>query len=264
MKPIDAPKPRARVPAAEPFSLAALAQLAQSIDVADPRNLKPGELLRTLNSTPLGTVVTELKLRGHRARGGAFFETAGGKRIDLLRYIAWLAIDGRRKERRGPEVPTLKELASGAGVSERTLNTWIKRGCPRGLDRGGARLAGREHPPAQRRPAASERTAADRRRSRCSSGSTRPRPSDAEESARTKRLKRRLLQKRLMPIDQVVREAAEIFTEVRAIIESIPDAVAKEVPQQLRTRIYDVVRNKITAALKKLASLHSLGSADAA
>jgi hypothetical protein len=31
-----------------------------------------------------------------------------------------------------------------------------------------------------------------------------------------------------MPIDQVVREAAEIFTEVRAIIESIPDAVAKE------------------------------------
>jgi phage terminase Nu1 subunit (DNA packaging protein) len=263
MKPIDAPKPRARVPAAEPFSLAALAQLAQSIDVADPRNLKPGELLRTLNSTPLGTVVTELKLRGHRARGGAFFETAGGKRIDLLRYIAWLAIDGRRKERRGPEVPTLKELASAAGVSERTLNTWIKRGCPRGPIEAVLAWQAENVLPRKGGPRR-ELTAADKTQIALQQRLNEAKASDAEEGARTKRLKRRLLQRKLMPIEQAVREAAEIFTEVRSILESIPDAVAKEVPQQLRTRIYDVTRNKIAAAFKKLASLHSLGSADAA
>jgi phage terminase Nu1 subunit (DNA packaging protein) len=106
-----------------------------------------------------------------------------------------------------------------------------------------------------------ERTAADQSQIALQHRLNEAKAIDAEESARTRRVKRRLMQKRLMPIAQVVREAAEIFTEVRAIIESIPDAVAKEVPQQLRTRIYDVERNKITAALKKLASLHSLGSA---
>jgi hypothetical protein len=87
---------------------------------------------------------------------------------------------------------------------------------------------------------------------------------DAEESARTRRIKRRLLQRKLMLIAEGVREAGEIFTEMRAILESIPDAVAKECPQQLRTRIFDVARNKVTAAFKKLALLNSLGSDHAA
>jgi hypothetical protein len=174
MQPIDAHQPRAKGPAVEAALSSAAASLAPSLKVADPRNLKPGELLRTINGTPLGTVVTELKLRGHRARAGGRFEREGGKRIDLLAYIAWLAIDGRRKARRDPEgTLTLRELADGAGVSERTLNTWIGRGCPR--ERGGGEgLAAREHFAAEGRTAEGAPRPTSRR-SRCSTGSMRPR-----------------------------------------------------------------------------------------
>jgi lambda repressor-like predicted transcriptional regulator len=172
-------------------------------------------------------------------------------------------------DRRRPATPktaapaegtTLKVLAAGAEVSERTLNTWIARGCPRSSV--AAVLAWQQENILPRRggPRKDRNSPADQTQQSLQHRLNSAKADDAEEAARTKRLKRRLLQKRLMPIDQVVREAAEIFTEVRAIIESIPDAVAKEVPQQLRTRIYDVERNKITAALKKLAALHSLGS----
>ena len=61
--------------------------------MADPRNLKPGELIRTLNSTSLGRVLSEPKLRDHRERAGVRISDADGKRIDLLRYAAWLALE---------------------------------------------------------------------------------------------------------------------------------------------------------------------------
>jgi phage terminase Nu1 subunit (DNA packaging protein) len=159
---------------------------------------------------------------------------------------------------------TLKQLARGAGVSERTLNTWVGRGCPRSsvaaidawkLDNVLPRKGG---------PRKDRDGAGDQSQIALQTRLNLAKASDAEESAKSKRLKRRLLQRKLMLITEGVREAGEIFTEVRAIIESIPDAVAKECPQQLRTRIYDVARNKITAAFKKLAALNSVGSADAA
>jgi phage terminase Nu1 subunit (DNA packaging protein) len=154
----------------------------------------------------------------------------------------------------------LKDLAQGAAVSERTLNTWIARGCPRSSV--AAVLAWQQANVLPRKGGPRKTlTQTDRSQIALQHRLNEAKAKDAEEGARTKRVKRRLLQKRLMPIDQVVREAAEIFTEVRSILESVPDAVAKEVPQQLRTRAYDATRNKITAALKKLASLHSLGSA---
>lgn len=78
-------------PAPEPVLAAVAAQLAQSLDVTDPRNLKPGELIRSLNSTPLGQVLTDKKLRLHRQRAGVRISDADGKRLDLLRYAAWLA-----------------------------------------------------------------------------------------------------------------------------------------------------------------------------
>ncbi len=56
---------------------------------SNPRQLKPGETIRLLNSTPLGQVMTEKKLRQHRERGG--MRIGDGKTIDLLRYAAWLA-----------------------------------------------------------------------------------------------------------------------------------------------------------------------------
>ncbi|MGE3321533.1 MAG: terminase gpA endonuclease subunit [Phycisphaerales bacterium] len=57
----------------------------------DPRQLKPGELARLLNSTPLGEVISERQLHRHRTRAG-FGVAADGDagRVDLFRYVAWL------------------------------------------------------------------------------------------------------------------------------------------------------------------------------
>ena len=59
----------------------------------DPRQLRPGELCRLLNSTPLGEVISERQLHRHRTRAG-FRVAADGdtSRVDLFRYVAWLAV----------------------------------------------------------------------------------------------------------------------------------------------------------------------------
>jgi hypothetical protein len=54
----------------------------------DPRKLRPGELCRLLNSTPLGEVISERQLYRHRMRAG--FRVGDGRHVDLLRYVAWL------------------------------------------------------------------------------------------------------------------------------------------------------------------------------
>lgn len=54
----------------------------------DPRNLKPGELCRLLNSTSLGEVVSERQLYRHRTRAG--YRVGDDNRVDLFRYVAWL------------------------------------------------------------------------------------------------------------------------------------------------------------------------------
>ena len=54
----------------------------------DPRNLKPSELCRLLNSTDLGEVISERQLYRHRSRAG--YRIGDGRTIDLLRYSAWL------------------------------------------------------------------------------------------------------------------------------------------------------------------------------
>jgi hypothetical protein len=56
--------------------------------VADPRKLRPGELCRLLNSTPLGEVISERQLLRHRTRAG--LRIGDGQHVDLLRYIGWL------------------------------------------------------------------------------------------------------------------------------------------------------------------------------
>ncbi len=54
----------------------------------DPRNLKPNELCRLLNSTPLREVISDRQLYRHRTRAG--FHIGDGRTVDLLRYTAWL------------------------------------------------------------------------------------------------------------------------------------------------------------------------------
>ena len=54
----------------------------------DPRNMRPSDVVRLLNSTPLGPILDERQLYRHRTRAG--FRIGDGRRVDLLRYIAWL------------------------------------------------------------------------------------------------------------------------------------------------------------------------------
>lgn len=79
---------------------AAVAGARGKTTVRDPRQLKPAELCRVLNSTPLGTCINERRLYAHRSAAGtrilstvpgAGATKAKSKPIDLLRYAAWLA-----------------------------------------------------------------------------------------------------------------------------------------------------------------------------
>lgn len=69
----------------------------------DPRKLKPGELCRLLNSTPLGNVIDDRRLRSQRTRAGT--RIGDGKTIDLLRYSAWLCLQPRSNEIAGEISP---------------------------------------------------------------------------------------------------------------------------------------------------------------
>lgn len=55
---------------------------------ADPRKLRPSELCRLINSTPLGEVTSERQIYRHRQRAGS--RIGDGRTVDLLRYCAWL------------------------------------------------------------------------------------------------------------------------------------------------------------------------------
>jgi len=56
--------------------------------VLDPQQLRPTELVRLLNSTPLGEVIGERQLLRHRSRAG--FRIGDGRHVNLFRYVAWL------------------------------------------------------------------------------------------------------------------------------------------------------------------------------
>ena len=72
-------------------------------DVAtDPRQLKPGELCKIINSSPLGPVITDQILRGHRERAG--LRIGDNRTIDLLKYTAWL-FTNRNAATVSPEKP---------------------------------------------------------------------------------------------------------------------------------------------------------------
>jgi len=83
----------------------------------DPRHLRPADLARLLNSTPLGTVIDERQLYRHRMRAG--FRIGDGKHVDLFRYVAWL-VDGRNQPRPEPDADpysTLKENARARNMA---------------------------------------------------------------------------------------------------------------------------------------------------
>jgi hypothetical protein len=69
------------------------------VSAIDVRRLRPSELCRLLNSTPLGEVISERQLYRHRMRAG--LRIGDGKRVDLFRYMAWVReeLQKRRAER---------------------------------------------------------------------------------------------------------------------------------------------------------------------
>ena len=70
----------------------------------DPRHLRPTELVRLLNSTPLGEVMGERQLLRHRSRAG--FRIGDGRHVDLFRYVAWLVERASRTAAgAGPAIP---------------------------------------------------------------------------------------------------------------------------------------------------------------
>ena len=81
----------------------------------DPRRLRPSELCRLLNSTPLGEVISERQLYRHRQRAG--FRVGDGKHVDLFRYVAWL-VQVRHEPKPDPTTDSYEKLK----VSSRARN----------------------------------------------------------------------------------------------------------------------------------------------
>lgn len=83
----------------------------------DPRQLRPTELCRLLNSTPLGEVLNERQLHRHRTRAG--LRIGDARHVDLLRYVAWLVHERHtpRPEPEGDPYERLKERARARNVA---------------------------------------------------------------------------------------------------------------------------------------------------
>jgi phage terminase Nu1 subunit (DNA packaging protein) len=162
---------------------------------------------------------------------------------------------------------TLKQLATGCKVSVRTLNTWLQRGCPRhsitaALAWRDKHVLPRKGGPRKRRPITAEKETeqqsllARRIVAQCEKD---------EAIARREKIKSDMLAGTVVEKVAVVREAAEICSAARAILDAIPDAIAKELPEESRVRAYEVAKNKVDAAFRKLADLRpGAGGADGA
>lgn len=81
----------------------------------DPRQLRPTELCRLLNSTPLGEVIKQRQMQEHRVQAGLRIGTH--KQVDLFRYVAWLVQRRHAPKSIAPCVSSplnLAEVADGA------------------------------------------------------------------------------------------------------------------------------------------------------
>src|SRR5262245_35709689 len=86
--------------------------------VTDPHRLRPGDLCRLLNSTPLGEVVTPGLLQAHRNRAG--LRIGDARHVDLVRYVGWLVrtrhAPAAGHNGNGMPAPTTGEAAIGAAA----------------------------------------------------------------------------------------------------------------------------------------------------
>ena len=85
---------------------------------SDPRRLRPSELCRLLNSTPLGEVINDRQLYRHRTRAGN--RVGDGKHIDLLRYVGWL-VQTRHTTRHEPDGDSYERMKDRARARNAAL-----------------------------------------------------------------------------------------------------------------------------------------------
>jgi hypothetical protein len=84
--------------------------------VIDSRKLRPSELCRLLNSTPLGEVINQGQLRRHRTRAG--LRIGDARHVDLAPYVAWLVQvrHATKPEAASAAATDLAEAAQGAAA----------------------------------------------------------------------------------------------------------------------------------------------------
>ena len=76
--------------------------------MTDPRKLRPGELCRLLNSTPLGEVIKPSQLQRHRTRAG--LRIGDARHVDLIRYRPGLFRPDITRNWRRKECPLLRRI----------------------------------------------------------------------------------------------------------------------------------------------------------
>jgi transposase-like protein len=104
--------------------------------VIDPRKLRPSELCRLLNSTPLGEVINERQLQRHLARAGP--QIGDAQHVDLVRFVAWLVQKRHTPKSEPVASPTALNLAEAASGAAALGSRWQKvRG-------GGQELTGKQ------------------------------------------------------------------------------------------------------------------------
>ena len=84
----------------------------------DPRHMRPVALVRLLNSTPRGEVISERQLRRHRERAG--YAIGDDRTIDLFRYAAWLTLEYVKAT--DPDAPDLADSYLAAKKAQAIRN----------------------------------------------------------------------------------------------------------------------------------------------
>ncbi len=87
--------------------------------------LKPTEAVRLLNSTQLGTVTSERQLYRDRQRAG--FRIGDGRRIDLVRFVAWLAEQRHSRSERFDDVLPIRNTRSSDTVTVQEVHDLLVR-----------------------------------------------------------------------------------------------------------------------------------------
>lgn len=92
------------------------------------RQIRPADLVRLLNSTPLGPVCDAALIRKQRDRAG--LRIGDTESIDMPRYAAWLFEQRRTRAAAEVYVESLAELAARLGLNIRSVERYSQQGMP--------------------------------------------------------------------------------------------------------------------------------------